>query len=87
MNDTISLLLATAILAVGGIGLYMYKTDEHQTGGEHYNEDNLFASENFNDFSINDNENKIEEDEEYKVRSRNVKTKRRKQTGGTKRRY
>ena len=48
MNDTMSLLLATAILAAGGLGLYMYKSpDEAQKGGEDYDEDNLFGSGSF----------------------------------------
>ena len=38
-----SLLLATAILAAGGLGLYMYKSpDEPEKGAEEYNEENLF---------------------------------------------
>ena len=86
MNETISLLLATAILAAGGLGLYMYKSDEVQKGGENdYDEDNLFNSENLYDSTLN--ENKIEEDEEYKPKSRMSKTKRRKTTTGTKRKY
>ena len=35
MNETISLLLATAFLAIGGLGLYIYKTsdDDNKKGG------------------------------------------------------
>jgi hypothetical protein len=37
MNDTLSLLLATTILAAGGLGLYMYKSpDNNQKGGDDY---------------------------------------------------
>ena len=28
MNETMSLVLATTILAIGGLGLYMYKTSD-----------------------------------------------------------
>ena len=45
MNETMSLLLATTVLAIGGVGLYMYKSDESdQVGGDDYNEDTLFGS-------------------------------------------
>ena len=37
MNDTMSLLFATSILAIGGLGLYMFKTDE---SGERDNKNN-----------------------------------------------
>ena len=90
MNDTMSLLLATAILAAGGLGLYMYKSDDLQKGGEDYNEDNLFGSGSFWG-STNEEENKQEDDEDYeeyyKPKPRGGKTKRRRTTGGTKRRY
>ena len=58
MNDTMSLLLATTILATGGACLYMYKNpeNEEQTGGDtEYNEDNLFGGLG-NFFSLNEDE-------------------------------
>jgi len=30
MNDIKSLLIATTVLAIGGLGLYMYKTEENE---------------------------------------------------------
>ena len=44
MNDTMTLLLATAILGAGGLGLFMYKNSDNksQKGGDDYDEDNLF---------------------------------------------
>ena len=91
MKDTMSLLLATALLAAGGLGLYMFKSNEPQKGGEDYNEDSLFGSGSFWSSSTNeDDEDKIEEDEdyeEYKAKPRGGKTKRRRASGGTKRRY
>jgi hypothetical protein len=91
MNDTMSLLLATAILAAGGLGLYMYKSpDEPEKGDEEYNEDNLFGSVNF---WSSKKEEDVEEDldlEDYepKPRQRSNKTKRNRKSGGSsKRRY
>ena len=92
MKDTMSLLLATAILAAGGLGLYMFKTpDDEQKGGEEYNEDTLFGSGGF--WGSNKSDDDIEDDfndssfHEPKVRSRGSKTKRSRKTSGTKRRY
>jgi hypothetical protein len=47
MNDSMSILLATTVLALGGLGLYMFKSsDDNQIGGdEEYNEDGLFSSD------------------------------------------
>ena len=48
MNDTMSLLLATTILAVGGLGLFMYKnSDDKESSGDDYNEDSLFNMGSF----------------------------------------
>lgn len=74
MNEITSLLLATSILAVGGMGIYMYtsqKSDEQEGGDENTNE--------FSDVDIVD----------PKIRSKNekVKTKRNRKSSGTKRRY
>ena len=90
MNDTMSLLLATTILAVSGIGLYMYKSDDEQKGGEEYNEDSLFSSRDFWGSSNSDDNNEEELEEDYyepKVRTRGGKTKRNRKSYGTKRRY
>ena len=85
-----SLLLATAILAAGGLGLYLFKTsDDEQKGGEEYNEDNLFSSGSF--WGSNKSEDDLEEEDssfqEPKVRARGGKTKRSRRGSGTKRRY
>jgi hypothetical protein len=93
MKDTMSLLLAAAILAAGGLGLYMVKSpDDEQKGGEgeEYNEDSLFGSGSFwgSNKSDDDVEKDFEEDYyEPKVRSRGGKTKRNRKSSGTKRRY
>lgn len=99
MNESISLLMATTILALGGLGLYMFKSsdDENQKGGEEYNESSLFSS-NFWGSDSNDNEISCEneldnplmdEDEDFpRKRSKSkCQTKRQKRTSGTKRRY
>jgi len=87
MRDTISLLVATAILAAGGLGLYMYKSnDDKQDGGEGYDEDNLFGSGGFWN-TENDLEDEEAEYYEPKVRARGGKTKRSRKGVGTKRRY
>ena len=86
MNETLSLLLATTVLAIGGVGLYMYKSDESdQVGGDDYNEDTAFSS---ND-EINDADNIDNDYYEPKPRSRasKTKTKRNRKGLGTKRRY
>ena len=75
MNDTMSLVLATAILAVGGLGLYMYKSAD-EFAFDDYNEDD----QSVDDLSVDDNY------EEPKTKGRN-KTKRNKKNGGTKKKY
>ena len=103
MNDTMSLLLATSILALGGVGLYMYKSSDHEYNGSDdssYDEDNLFGgSRSFwgsNEDDEDDNEYKNFQEEaepqpepEPKVRARGgkTKTKRNSRNVGSKRRY
>lgn len=98
MNDSMSILLATTILALSGLGLYMYKSsDNDQKGGsEEYDEDGLFGKSSMFDLNRSDdnNEEDIEDldenyDDEYlKPRKRGKKTQRNRKTNGTsKRRY
>jgi hypothetical protein len=99
MNETISLLMATSILALGGLGLYMFKSsdEENKKGGD--NESSLFSS---NFWGLNDNENDTneneqnelddslgDENEDYPIKKSKPKsqTKRQKRTFGTRRRY
>jgi hypothetical protein len=89
MNETMSLVLATAILTIGGLGLYMLKSSD-EIEYEIYNEedfDNEVLDKN-NDLNDEDYDDQDYEEPEYepKVRSRN-KTKRNKKSGGTKRKY
>jgi hypothetical protein len=75
MNEITSLFLATSVLAICGMGIYMYSShkSDDQEGGE---------DENINEYSDIDVI-------EPKTRSKNekVKTKRNRKSSGTKRRY
>ena len=84
MNETMSLFLATAIFAIGGLGLYMYKSTDGLDIVD-YNEDNLFEDDINDDFSSDDDDDYSEDFNNYepKVKSRG-KTKRSKTSGGTK---
>ena len=44
MNDVKSLLIATTVLAIGGLGLYMYKTEDSEYS------DDLYLNDDKNDF-------------------------------------
>ena len=98
-----SLLLATTILATGGVCLYMYKNhdEEEQTGGDtEYNEENLFsglgnffsstedeATNKEHHYDENSEEDDLEIYEPKPKQRGGGKTKRNRKTGGTKRRY
>jgi hypothetical protein len=96
MNDSVSIFLATTILALGGLGLYMFKSsDDKQSGGgdEEYNEDSLFGSGSF--FSLGAKEETEDHDkfdemdeDDYKPHKKKPKTqKNRKSSNNSKRRY
>jgi hypothetical protein len=70
MNETLSLVLVTGILALGGVGLYIYKSEDENSvkkGGkkiknydededDDYDENNIF-NKNKNTESLSDEEN------------------------------
>ena len=93
MNDTMSLVLATGILAIGGLGLYMYKnTDLNTDEGEVYDEYSLFGEGGFFGGNNDDNDNDNNDEnydvvEEVKKKVRGARTKRARKSSGTKRRY
>ncbi len=95
MNDSMSIFLATTILALGGLGIYMFKSSDNKSvsdSEEEYNEDSLFGSGSFFNWGSTEDaeeEDKLEEDEEeFKPRKRHAKThKNRKSTGSSRRRY
>lgn len=98
MNDSMSILLATTILALGGLGLYIYKStddksyDDTQKGDEEdYNEENIFGGNfwNLSDDKGNNDEDideNLQDEEDYKPRKKNTKTQRNRKTSGTSRR-
>jgi len=100
MNDTISLLLATGILAVGGLGLFMYKNssenvvsfleeDSEKKDENWFDLRSFFGNSNKNDEDLSNDEDDDDEIEVYetKSKSRGSKTKSVRKSGGTKRRY
>jgi hypothetical protein len=61
-----SLLLATSILALGGVGFYMYKSSDHEYNGSDessYDEDNLFDGSSSFWGSNEDDEADVDENE------------------------
>jgi len=95
MNETMSLVLATAILAIGGVGFYMYKQSDDNNDADYYNDDddNSISNDddNSHDYSSSD-DSELEEDDfidyEPKASKQKAKTKRNKTSGGTrKKRY
>ncbi len=92
MNETMSVVLATAILAIGGLGLYMYKQSDGLDFGDDDKSDDDKSyddrDENFDyeeDFDHQDGDTYSEDLNNYepKIRSRG-KTKRTKTAKGTK---
>ena len=93
MNDTASLLLATTILGICGLGLIMYKSADQETENEHKThkneeaEDNFFGLEKFWS-SSDDDEDSLQEDVEIyepKATSKGSKTKRNRKPTGSRR--
>ncbi len=85
MNETMSLLLATAILAAGGIGLFMLKSNDDGT----YDDEELELDEIEDLDDIDLDEEYLDDDYDYKPKSKsNNKTKRNRKSGGSrKQRY
>jgi hypothetical protein len=89
MKDTMSLLLAAAILSVGGLGLYMLKSQNDEDDEQvDYGLGNLWGGSD-EDFNSDEDFDFADEEEYYepKRRSHGGKTKRNKKGSGTKRRY
>jgi hypothetical protein len=91
MSETTSLLLATTVLALGGLGLYLFKTNDSKQD-DSYDEDKLFNYNEDNDKPNNEfyddyNDYNDYDDYEKKPRNRGGKTKRIKKGTGTKRKY
>ena len=102
MNETMSLVLATAILAIGGVGFYMYKQSDDNDNDDKYDldsdldnddesisdVDSISHSENSDNSYHSEDYNDDFVDYEPKVSKQKAKTKRNKTAGGTrKKRY
>lgn len=98
MNETMSLVLATAILAIGGVGFFMYKQSEDSKYLDESCDDSVSDIDSISDDdSISEDEDEDEYDDDFvddfvdyepKVSKQKPKTKRNKSVGGTrKKRY
>jgi hypothetical protein len=86
MNEIGSLFLATLVLAVGGVGLYVYKTPElyEQNGGD----DEDIEEEKDEKDEKEEKEENYDEPKIIETKPRGIKSKKnRRKTVGTKRRY
>jgi hypothetical protein len=68
MNDSLSILLATTILGMGGLGLYMFKSsidekNEHALE-EDYDEEGLFGSKFWGDKKEKDDESESDDSDD-----------------------
>ena len=71
MNDTMSLFLATGILAIGGLGLFMYKTsDEVSFADEVYEQDYDTKKTVKRKMKKEDDEEDDDDDDEYVYKDR-----------------
>ena len=91
MNDVKSLLIATTVLAIGGLGLYMYKSEEDNfddQNDEDYNSDTASETSSQNSYSSDLEEIDIDDYKEEKISKKNGGTKRNnKKNGGTRKKY
>ena len=100
MNETLSLLLATSILAAGGLGLYMYKSThdgEDEDNMEETNEQAIELSEldvlsmneikNTKNKASQEEENYKEPEQKITKRGGGYKTKRNRKMTSSKRKY
>ncbi len=67
MNDSMSILLATTVLALGGLGLYMFKLDKSSNSvdiddTESYTEDGLFSGSDLFNWGTKSYDDKIEDE-------------------------
>lgn len=88
MNDIKSLLIATTVLAIGGLGLYMYKSEE---SGLDYNDDVSESGSDTASESESDTDSEIEElnyDDYQPKKTKKEGTKRNtKKNGGTRKKH
>ena len=96
MNETMSLLLATTVLALSGLGLYVYKSSNDENYNENADDDNdSLKIDEYDEGSLTDlNDTNYDDDYELeyydykpKKNDKKMKTKRNKRNIGTKRKY
>ena len=91
MNDIKSLLIATTVLAIGGLGLYMYKTEENSEDfyDDYTESGSELESESELDLDIDDLDDLDEENlDNYKTKkSKNGTKKNTKKSKGTRKKY
>lgn len=97
MNDSMSILLASTILALGGFALYMFKSENEENDIGEYDENSLFGSGGFfnwhssenddNDEDFSEEIDNNEEEQEFKPRKRGAKTQKNRKLTSSRRRY
>ena len=91
MNDIKSLLIATTVLAIGGLGLYMYKSEDSEESGLDYNDDLSESGSDTASESDSDTDSEIEElnyDDYQPKKTKKEGTKRNtKKNGGTRKKH
>jgi hypothetical protein len=69
MNETMSVVLATAILAIGGLGLYMYKQSDGLgldfRGDDKSYDDKSYDDKSYDDKSYDDRDENFDYDEDF----------------------
>ena len=85
MNDIKSLLIATTVLAIGGLGLYMYKSEDSEESELDYNDELSESGSDTASESGSDTDSEIEElNDDYQPKKTKKGTKRNtKKNGGT----
>ena len=90
MNDVKSLLIATTVLAIGGLGLYMYKSEKSEFDDDD-DDDNSDSSSQMSDVSeLSDASSHLEEEDidNYVSKKTNKGTKKNsKKNGGTRKKH
>ena len=67
MNETMSVVLATAILAIGGLGLYMYKQSDGLDFGDDdkSDDDKSYDDKSYDDKSYDDRDDNFDYEEDF----------------------
>ena len=81
MNDLNSLLIATTVLAIGGLGFYMYKNEQ---GDEYFENDFDNLDEDLEDYDDSTDEDEEDEEEEEEEESKKKNKTKRNSNGNSK---